>query len=375
MPYEKRPRSDSEAHRYWWHVETTTIPISHELRELIRADLKQLWYFERLAEVRQLVKVNWNTDDTQRVLLENETGTVTLRELLHFCNKATALYYLQTAHHHDAFGRNILIPGMIFAMICGEWLRYHASKPNIEFGHYVANPIRVATGGPSDVQGIVQAHKSLCKQSAELMVKARQENLRVGLPRGADLDNYHIQPLYKAVVLLIDRFDMDLEPDASGVFDLQKAIHRQSVLVVRTGIEVGLSSQISFNSLKGKTLPLERSDLGMHPNVEVVRTSLANGIRFILDMERRELAARPQNVPACGSDRSLNPRSPTWAGKSEDASKDPDTWADALIEAGDMYGYDEDRFTWISIRRVQAAMIGENFAELVQMPFRLRWKE
>ena len=375
MACKKRPRSNSEAHRYWWDVETTTIPISQDLRELIRQDLKNLWYFERLAKVRQLVKVNWNTDDTQRVLLEDETGTVPPELLLHFCNKATALYYLQTAHHHDAFGRPILIPGMIFAMICGEWLRYHASKPDIEFGHYVANPIRVATGGPADVQGIVEAHKSLCKQSAEPMVKARQENLQIGLPRGADLDNYHIQPLYKAVILLVDRFDMDLEPDASGVFDLQKAIHRQSVLVIRTGLEVGLSCPISFDSLKGKTLPLERSDLGLHPNVEVVRTSLTNGIRFILEMERREFAACPQNVHACGSDRSLNPRSPTWAGKSEDASRDPNTWADALVEAGDMYGYDEDYFTFISIRRVQAAMIGETFAELVHMPFRSRWKE
>ena len=321
------------------------------------------------------MRVNWNTDDTQLVLLTNETGTVTPREILHFCNKATALYYLQTAHHHDAFGRKILIPGMTFAMICREWLKYHASKPNIEFGHYVANPIRVATGGPSDVQGIIQAHISLCKQSAELMVMVRRENLRVGLPRGANFNNYDIQPLYKAVILLVDRFDMDVEPDTSGVFNLQKAIHRQSVLIARTGIEVGLSSKISFNSLKGKTLPLERSDLGMHPNVEVVRTSLANGIRFTLDLERREFTACPQNVHACGSDRSLNPPSPTWAGKSEDASKAPDTWADALVEAGDMYGYDEDPSTWISIRRVQAAIIGENFAELVPTPFQSRWKE
>ena len=168
---------------------------------------------------------------------------------------------------------------------------------------------------------------------------------------------------------------MDLEPDASGVFDLQKAIHRQSVLIARTGIEAGLSSQISFNSLKGKTLPLERSDLGVHPNLQVVRTSLANGIRFFLDLERREYMACPQNVHACCSDRSLNPASPTWAGKREDASKDPDTWADALVEAGNMYGYDEDPSTWISIRRVQAAMMGENFAELVPSPFGLKWKE
>ena len=52
MPCEKRPRSDSEADWYWRHIETTTIPISQDLRELIRADLKQYWYLTRLQESR-----------------------------------------------------------------------------------------------------------------------------------------------------------------------------------------------------------------------------------------------------------------------------------------------------------------------------------
>ena len=177
MPCEKRLRSDSKADRYWRQIETTTIPISQNLRELIRADLKKYWYFKRLENSRWRVKVNWNTDDTQLVLFENETGTVTPEQILHFCNKATALYYLQTAYHDNAFGKKTLIPGMIFAIIGREWLRYYASKPNIEFGYYVANPVRVATGGPSDIYGIIQAHKSLCKQLAELIVKVRQENL------------------------------------------------------------------------------------------------------------------------------------------------------------------------------------------------------
>lgn len=93
-------------------------------------------------------------------------------------------------------------------MIAREWLHYHASKLNIEFGHYVANPIRITTSGPPNVQGIIQVYESLCKQSAELISKARQGHLRISLPRGADLDDYDIQPLYKAVIFLVDRFDM-----------------------------------------------------------------------------------------------------------------------------------------------------------------------
>ncbi|KAL9609792.1 MAG: hypothetical protein Q9167_005470 [Letrouitia subvulpina] len=375
MPCERRPRSDSEADLYWKNIETTTVPISQDLQELIRADLKKLWYWERLEKSRWKVKVNWYTDDTHRVVLKDETGTVTPKQFLLFCNKATAFYYLQTAHHKDSRGNMTLIPGIIFAMIAREWLQYHTFKPNIEFKHYFANPVRIATGGPSDVPGIIQAHKSLCRQSSELMIKARQGDLwDLGL-RGVNLDNYDIHPLYKAVILLCDDFNMRVEPDSNDVFDLQEAVYSQTILIVRTGEEVGLSSPISFSSLKGKTLPLKRPELGENSNVEVIRTSLADGIRFVCDLEEKEFRAYPQSVHNCGSDQRLNPSSPTWTGKSEDASKDPDTWADALIEAGNMYGYDEDDATRISIRRVQAAMIGENFAELVPIPFRRKWKE
>lgn len=57
----KRPRSDSEADLYWKNIETTTIPISKDLQELITADLKELWHWERLEKSRLEVKVNWNT--------------------------------------------------------------------------------------------------------------------------------------------------------------------------------------------------------------------------------------------------------------------------------------------------------------------------
>ena len=168
---------------------------------------------------------------------------------------------------------------------------------------------------------------------------------------------------------------MDVEPDSRGTFDLSQAVHSQSLLVARTGIEAGLSEPISFDSLKDKALPLERPDLETHPNLEVIRTSLTDAVHFILDLEEREFAAHPWTVHQRGSDKRLNPCSPVWAGKSKDASTSPDTWADALVETGDMYGYDEDHWTWISIRRVMAALAGETFFELTPTPFQTRWKE
>lgn len=147
MPCEKRPRSDSRADLYWRNLKTTTIPISQGLQELIRADLKKVWHWERLENSRVEVKVNWHTYDANMVVLQHEIELVKPKQLLLFCNKATAFYYMQTAHHEDSRGNMTCIPGMIFAMIAREWLQCHDFKPNIEFGHYVANPIRIATGG------------------------------------------------------------------------------------------------------------------------------------------------------------------------------------------------------------------------------------
>ena len=143
---------------------------------------------------------------------------------------------------------------------------------------------------------------------------------------------------------------------------------------MRTGLEAGLSAKISSDSLRPNSLPLERSDMEGQPVIDIVRTSLMTIVRFILDLERREIIAHPRSVQDCAWDPNINPGSPITAVDGS-TRHDPETWADALIEAAEKYGYDDGPITRASICRVQAAMIRENFGELTPIPFGNKWKE
>ena len=185
---------------------------------------------------------------------------------------------------------------------------------------------------------------------------------------------YDIHPLYKAIILLIDRYEIGFQSDLDGLFNLEDAAEQQTVLIVRTGLEAGLSAKISFDSLRAKSLPLDRSDIDGQPEIDIVRTSLTTAVRFVLDLEKIEIIAHPKSVRDCAWDPSINPGSPIRAVDGS-ARHDPETWADALIEAAEKYGYDDDPITRNSIRRVQAAMVGEKFGELTPVPFGNKWKE
>ena len=182
-------RSDREALLYWRHVLAPEW-ISDELRELIREDLRKQWHLSRLEKFRWRVKVIWGTVDDQLMLLNNEKGAVTPERLHLFCNKTTAFYWLQTAQSIGALGERKLMPRIVFATIYREWSQYYDFQPNIEFGHYIANPIRITTTGPSTIRGVLKAHHSLCMQACDLMTEARQECGLASKSLGTDLRRY-----------------------------------------------------------------------------------------------------------------------------------------------------------------------------------------
>lgn len=67
------------------------------------------------------------------------------------------------------------------------------------------------------------------------MYKARQGHLQAPVYPKVSLDKYLIHPLYKAVILLLDRYEQ-VKPGSNGIYDLQKAVDSQSVLIARTGL-------------------------------------------------------------------------------------------------------------------------------------------
>jgi hypothetical protein len=72
-------------------------------------------------------------------------------------------------------------PGLVFACVYKEWFRFHDDNPNIEFRHFFANPVQIASTGPNTVNGILQAQKSFYNQASSLLSNLSRGELSNGL--------------------------------------------------------------------------------------------------------------------------------------------------------------------------------------------------
>ena len=368
-------RSDREIYEYWSSV-VTKEPVSDDLKVLVRADLKKAWRSWRDLRVCEETKIRWATNDCYRVLLEETVGKVEPRKFKYLCNKPTAFYWLQSAQQTDASGQRNRTPKIILAAIYEEWLRCHDTKPNIEYGHFFANPVRITSTDPSTVRGFIGAHLSLCTQASSLInqAKGRADNIVKQLP--SSLQHYSLLPLYHAIVVIIDRLDSFDDKDCEtedGFISLRMLPQLQTVLIARTGADEGLSAPISLESLKSQSLPFERSDV-ITQDVDVVRVSIAVAIQFNVSLVVREKLAIPKSKNELPVDTSLRPYRPKGFKGNIQVCDSPEAWADAHIAAAEKHGYDNNPETWDSIRRVQASLIGEDFGEIVPLPFGNRWK-
>jgi hypothetical protein len=372
---ERVRRSGREIDEYWCSV-VTEEPVSDDLKTLIRADLKKAWHFWRDMKHREDTKMRWATLDSERILLEDTVGKVDPEKLVYLCNKPTAFYWLQSAQGTDSNKERTQTPKIIFAAIYEEWLRCHNTKPNIEFGHIFANPVRISSTGPSTVRGVIDAHRSICTQASTLINQAngRADNIIERLPSSSQ--HYSLFPLYHAIVVIIDNLDgLDeyCEPESDGFISLRKLARHQTVLIARTGVEEGLSAPISFESLKSQSLPLERSDV-ITQDVDVVRVSLAAAVQFIVSLEVREDLAGPKMKDGPPLDPRLCPSHPNRFEGDAQVRHSPETWADAVMEEAERHGYDNIFEAWCSIRRVKSGLIEEDFYEFTHMSFGHRWK-
>ena len=212
---------------------------------LILADLKRSWHFQREARFRWMQKVIWTSIDRYRVVVRDVEGTVgeIAKEL---CNKPTAFYWLQSAQTGAPHApEKSCMSGGVFAAIYEEWRR-SCVKLNIEFGHFLAAPVRVAGTGPSRLPNILKAHSSLCAQARRISL---------------DMDNYSMHPLLPAVILICDRRDSRAKGGTDGFVSLREVARTQTVLVILTGgNRTSTGIHISLDPLKPFALPIERPD-------------------------------------------------------------------------------------------------------------------
>lgn len=369
-------RSFEDAWEYW-RCFVTPEPISNNLREMIRLDLRKQWYSGRLQEFRFWTLTNWARIDSEKVLLDSEIGNIdSQRKASFFCNRPSAFYWLQSIQG-VADGERHVTPAYIFATIFGEWYRQYNSQPSIEFGHFLANPIRVTERGPATIRGIVRAHIPVLEKAKSILHKVNQGKSSFTFSKQVKTGNYRIHPLYKALILMVDRDELGdhmeefRRPDR--YIRLQDIAYFQSIIIARTGAEEHLSAPISFESLHSKALPLDRIDFDGEPNVDVIRVTLPDAVRFVIDLEKREDSAAFGETTMPNIDRSLS--EPCEKVFLEDGGfcDSQYTWADEHITAAEKHGYEHCIHTARSIRRVQAQMKGEVYMDLSPMWFAPRW--
>ncbi len=83
---------------------------------------------------------------------------------------------------------------------------------------------------------------------------------------------------------------------------------------------------ITFESIRGQSLPIERKETANYEDVQVIRVSLLTAVRFIIDLERREEAAFPS--PYIGTDRSMGPHTDNISFGTINAAE----WADEIFQ-------------------------------------------
>ncbi|KAL8708976.1 MAG: hypothetical protein Q9220_006184 [cf. Caloplaca sp. 1 TL-2023] len=347
--------------------------VPNELRKLVLADLMEMWHFDRVNDFHFHARLeDWGGCDTGRLVLEDEIGSLGSSGwgVRHLFNKLTAFYVLQAAQNSTCTGQLFFIPGQIYSATFQEWIRCYDMKPTVDWGHFMANPVRVTPTGPSTVRGIVAAHRSLYTQASSLVKGAKDDGKPISGLRGGFLESHSLFPLYQAIVIIFDtRWDPPEDeifgPD--GFVSLQKFALNQTVLIARTGWETGLSAPVSFATLETQPLP-EGIGGADTTDADVIRVSLATAIPFIFDLEQRENLAHPKSHEVTLHDPYLDPIPPEGYTKDDPVSHEPETWADASLKAAQKYGLENVPRTYESLCRVRAVLIGEDHEKLEHLP-------
>lgn len=203
-----------------------------------------------------------------------------------WCNKSTALYWAPTAQRISG----PFCSSIPFRCIYKTWFDLHDGSPDIDFGTFLAKPIRIILNGPRTVTEIIRAHRLFCDRIlCYLMEDAHLEEGGEGKP--GTLANYDLLLSFRAVIIILDKIAPHVEEDhnftKSSVF-VDREARRQNVLLVLTGDDQGLSAPVSFDSIRSQSLELARDDVNDDQSIDMVRVPLQIAIRFVANLEQRE---------------------------------------------------------------------------------------
>ncbi|KAF7561540.1 hypothetical protein G7046_g2600 [Stylonectria norvegica] len=202
------------------------------------------------------------------------------REFDDTCNKSVPFYILGAPHWY-------MVGQVLHNYIYRRWFQPY--RTDIEFDRFICKFIspKDIPNEPSlphsKVENLVDLNKAICA-SVERHRAIIEEQVATGestfdspiIFKTVDLKQFVLQPLFRALLVVADCSEYGGEDS--------QTVGRMPVLLVRTGIEEGLSAPITFESLAVKT------DGQAWGTISTVKTTLEAAIDFVISLEAREAA-------------------------------------------------------------------------------------
>jgi hypothetical protein len=208
-----------------------------------------------------------------------------------FYNKATVFYCTQSAT--NVVGRH---GPVILGGIWNAWYDAPGRELQIQLDEFFAVPVSVKEEYAKTIPGILRAHQHICAQVRKTLEENNRANALIKMCKPwPDPRYFKLYSLCEALIVVFDKH-LAVEKHADGFRYYDDVAQNQSIILVRTGHEHGLSAPVSFEVLKDKALPLARNeDMG---TIDVIRVPLQVGVHFVASLLLREEAAFPGSFVA-----------------------------------------------------------------------------
>lgn len=207
-------------------------------------------------------------------------------EFLDTCNKSVPVYVLKGCQY------GTVICTVLHNYIYRRWFRPFRS----EIEHYrflckFMTPLHLPDGptslSQSNIDGIVSINGAVCAEVEarhrdydQQLASAGQDEATWPLIR-REVKNHNrfnvLQPLFRALLVIVSADNYHNEDSTTA--------GRIPVLLVRTGVEDGLSAPVTFEAIVGKP------DSHVDESSNIARTTLETAIDFVMDLEAREAVA------------------------------------------------------------------------------------
>ncbi|KAK3938871.1 hypothetical protein QBC46DRAFT_316989 [Diplogelasinospora grovesii] len=219
-----------------------------------------------------------------------------------FCNKVAPIYILPSGYG-DAAG--LLLFLRIHNYIYLRWFRPYRSE--IEYRQFLAQAVQVPRSMKlvpmveeptlSSIADLAKGlNAAICTRVDRVQLLA-QQLIGHGDPEEqfAKLEFFVLQPLFRAVALVVQSDD----------HHKSSPISQLPVVIVRTGVEDGLSAAITFDAMIADD-KIEHSVVKAEDGeIRAVQTTLETAVTFLLQLERREMVAVGRRPDPIASTRNL----------------------------------------------------------------------